>query len=152
MKTADTGVILAGGRNTRFDGVNKAFLEVGQRTIFDLLYERLASLFTNLIVVTNSPEEYLDWDCEIVSDVYPASGSLVGLHTGLFFFSVRIRLFYGVRYAVFEKKGDPSAAGRNRTQRGCGHSGHIGGTGASLRRLFETLPETHGTGTGCRPA
>lgn len=85
MKSAETGVILAGGRSTRFNGTNKAFLKVGGRKIFDVLYDRMESLFSRLIVVTNSPLQYLPWDCEIVTDIYPNSGSLTGLHAGLFY-------------------------------------------------------------------
>jgi len=80
-----SGVILAGGLSTRFSGENKAFLEIGGRRIIDAIYEVFVSLFNEIIIVTNNPVEYLEFNAEIVADVFPLRSSLTGIHTGLFY-------------------------------------------------------------------
>jgi molybdenum cofactor guanylyltransferase len=80
-----TGVILSGGLNTRFNGQNKAFIRVGQKRILDRLYEIFSDLFDDIILVTNHPLEFLDWDLTIVTDLFSARSSLTGIHTGLFY-------------------------------------------------------------------
>ncbi len=84
MKNSCTGVILAGGLNSRFCGTNKAFLEIGGKKIFDHIYELFSSLFENIILVTNDPLRYLEWDLNIVTDLYPDRSSLNGIYSGLF--------------------------------------------------------------------
>ena len=85
MKFPCTGVILAGGRNKRFSGMNKAFISVGGKRIIDRIYEIFDSLFDEIILVANDPLKYLEWDLHIVSDIFPFRSSLTGIHTGLFF-------------------------------------------------------------------
>ena len=82
-----TGVILAGGLNTRFAGENKAFLEIDGQRLIDRIQRIFKDLFDEVILVTNHPLLYLDWDCKIVSDIFPVRCSLTGLHAGLFYAS-----------------------------------------------------------------
>lgn len=79
-----TGVILAGGRNSRFNGTNKAFLEVGGTRILDQLYGLFTEIFEEVILVTNDPLAYLGWDLTIVTDIFSERSSLTGIHAGLF--------------------------------------------------------------------
>lgn len=79
-----TGVILAGGRATRYDGINKAFVEVGGRRILDRIYPVFRDLFDEIILVTNQPDAYLDYNLHIVTDIFPVRSSLAGVHAGLF--------------------------------------------------------------------
>lgn len=85
MKFSCTGVILAGGRNSRFSGKNKAFIRVGGKRIIDCIYAIFQDLFEETILVTNDPLQYLEWDCKIVTDLFPIRSSLTGIHTGLFY-------------------------------------------------------------------
>lgn len=87
MKFPCTGVILAGGMNTRFSGQEKAFLSVGGKRIIDRLYSIFNALFEDIILVTNDPYKYLEWDINIVTDLYPVRSSLTGIHAGLFYTS-----------------------------------------------------------------
>lgn len=80
-----SGVILAGGQNSRFDGRNKSLISFGEIRIFDHIYETFKSLFDHIIIVTNEPESYLEWDATIVSDLFDIRCSLTGLHAGLFY-------------------------------------------------------------------
>lgn len=80
-----TGVILAGGRNSRMGGENKAFIEVGGERIIDRTVALFRQFFDRIIVVTNHPSAYTDVDALIVSDVHKAGCSLAGIHAGLFY-------------------------------------------------------------------
>ncbi|MDA3898243.1 MAG: NTP transferase domain-containing protein, partial [Desulfobacteraceae bacterium] len=81
--TACTGVILAGGLNKRFSGENKAFISFGNRRVIDNIYEVFRAVFDEIILVTNQPMAYLEWDVNIVTDIYPYRSSLTGIHAGL---------------------------------------------------------------------
>ena len=80
-----TGVILSGGLNTRFNGQNKAFIRVGQKRMLDRLYDVFSDLFDDIILVTNHPLKFLDWDLTIVTDIFSVRSSLTGIHAGLFY-------------------------------------------------------------------
>ena len=82
-----SGVILAGGKNARMGGTNKAFLAIDGERLIDRVVRLFNSLFSETILVTNEPLEYLDQDVMIVTDIYPGKGSLGGIYTGLFFAS-----------------------------------------------------------------
>jgi molybdopterin-guanine dinucleotide biosynthesis protein A len=75
--------ILSGGRNTRMEGRNKAFLDVDGRTILDRLIETLAPLFPEIMLVTRQPELYAGRAIRIVEDIFQARASLTGLHAAL---------------------------------------------------------------------
>jgi FdhD protein len=77
-----TGVILAGGASSRM-GKNKALLEVDGTPIIARTYRTLATLFHEVIVVTNSPHDYDFLPCRKVPDMYPGCGSIAGLHSAL---------------------------------------------------------------------
>ena len=84
MKDACGGIILAGGLNRRMGGKNKAFLSVGGEMILDGLYRTFRELFTDIVLVTNSPQDYLVWNLAIASDLFSVRSSLTGIHAGLF--------------------------------------------------------------------
>ncbi len=80
-----TGVILSGGLSTRFNGNNKAFIRVGGKLMLDRLYDVFSDLFDEIILVTNHPLQFLEWDLTIVSDIFSDRSSLTGIHAGLFY-------------------------------------------------------------------
>lgn len=81
-----TGIILSGGRNTRM-GTNKAFLEVGGERILDRTIRIFRELFDEIILVTNAPLDYLDYDIRVVTDIIKGKAALGGIYTGLFYAS-----------------------------------------------------------------
>lgn len=86
-KKADvTGVILAGGKSSRM-GTNKALLEIGGERIIDKAVSLFKSIFQEVILVTNTPEEYAGLNIKIVTDIFPGKGSLGGIYTGLVYAS-----------------------------------------------------------------
>ena len=82
-----SGVILSGGLSSRYNGENKALLRVGGRRIMDHLYGIFSELFDEIILVTNEPRQFLEWDLHIVTDIHAVRSSLTGIHTGLFYSS-----------------------------------------------------------------
>lgn len=84
MKYPCSGVILAGGMNTRFGGKEKALIRVGGRPILDRIYTIFKELFDEIILVTNDPTKYLAWDLLMVTDLFHVRSSLTGIHAGLF--------------------------------------------------------------------
>ena len=77
-----TGVILAGGTSSRM-GRNKALLEINGSSIIASTYRTLATLFHEVIIVTNTPHDYQFIPCRKVPDIYPGIGSVAGLHSAL---------------------------------------------------------------------
>lgn len=77
-----TGIILAGGKNSRM-GVKKAFLNIGGTTIIDTILSIYRNIFKDIIIVTNTPEEYAYCQGKVIKDIIPNSGPLGGIYTGL---------------------------------------------------------------------
>jgi molybdenum cofactor guanylyltransferase len=78
-----TGIILAGGKANRMGGINKAFIEVGGERLIDRTMRIYRALFGEIIISTNSPLEYLEFDARIVADIYRGKGPLGGIQAGL---------------------------------------------------------------------
>ena len=78
-----TGVILAGGASRRM-GRNKALLKVGDATLIECVFHVMKTLFTEVIIITNKPKEYVFIPCRKEPDVYKGQGSIAGLHAGLY--------------------------------------------------------------------
>jgi molybdenum cofactor guanylyltransferase len=82
MHSNITGIILSGGRNSRM-GVNKSMLKIGDRTVIEIIVDLMQSLFSELILSTNSSEEYSFLQLTTVADLYKDAGPLAGIHAGL---------------------------------------------------------------------
>jgi molybdopterin-guanine dinucleotide biosynthesis protein A len=77
------GIILAGGRNSRMGGADKAFLIVDGRTVFERTFDTLTACFSQVVVVSNDPQKYECFDVDVVQDEFPRQGPLAGIHAGL---------------------------------------------------------------------
>ncbi|MDA8139366.1 MAG: molybdenum cofactor guanylyltransferase [Desulfobacteraceae bacterium] len=84
-KSRCCAVILAGGRNTRMLGRNKAFLTIDGRTLLERLLETLSAIFKEIVLVTREPELYAHYPLQVVEDIFEARSSLTGIHAGLKF-------------------------------------------------------------------
>ena len=78
------GTVLAGGKSRRF-GRNKAVERFQGERLIERQVRTLRSLFPEVMIVTNTPELYLDLDVTIVQDIIPERGPLGGIYTGLLF-------------------------------------------------------------------
>jgi molybdopterin-guanine dinucleotide biosynthesis protein A len=77
------GVILAGGRNSRMGGIDKAFLRVNGETIFARTLNVLRRCFAEVVVISNAPEKYAGYDVAVTPDELVGLGPLGGLHAAL---------------------------------------------------------------------
>lgn len=77
-----TGIILSGGKSSRM-GENKSLMKLGNKTVIEHVVHLMKSVFTEVIVITNSPAEYEFLDIPIYQDIYKHVGPLAGIHTGL---------------------------------------------------------------------
>ena len=75
-------IILSGGNNRRMLH-NKAFLQMGQKSIIEREIEVLSTFFSRIIVVTNTPENHEHLRVSLVSDLVPGKGPLGGIYSGL---------------------------------------------------------------------
>jgi len=77
-----TGVILAGGKSSRF-GANKAFADVNGRQLIRRVVDAMSSVFEDLIIITNDPKEYSFLGLPMYEDLIKGLGPLGGIYTGL---------------------------------------------------------------------
>lgn len=79
-----TAIILAGGKASRMDGVDKAFLKIGKDTLINRQLRLLRRFFKKIIIVTNSPEKYKKIrGAKVISDFLLQRGPLGGIFSGL---------------------------------------------------------------------
>ena len=77
-----TGVILAGGRSSRF-GSNKALAMVDGKPLIQHAADLMSRLFAECLLVTNTPEEYTFLSLPMTHDRYRESGPLAGIQAAL---------------------------------------------------------------------
>jgi len=75
-------IILAGGASRRM-GRDKALIQVEGIRLLDYVYGKCQELFSEIIIVTNQPQQFIEYQTPIVVDEIPGAGSLGGLYTGL---------------------------------------------------------------------
>jgi FdhD protein len=63
---------------------NKALLPYRGGRFIDAIYRLLSSIFSDVILVTNNPEQYEFLPCYKVPDIYKGMGVLAGIHSGLY--------------------------------------------------------------------
>ena len=79
-----SGVILAGGKNSRFQGKQKALLEMKGQSIIEHTLSVFQKLFDDVFIISNTPDEFREiTDVPIYSDVYKNIGPLGGIHSAL---------------------------------------------------------------------
>lgn len=82
-----TGIVLSGGKAGRLGGLNKAFIAFQGERLIERTLRIYRELFEEILIVTNSPLDYLEFDAKIVTDILPGKAALGGIYTGLFFAS-----------------------------------------------------------------
>jgi len=86
-----SAIILAGGSSSRL-GQNKALIEIAGQPLIERVVKRLRSLVTEILVVTNTPDQLAFLGLLMIRDIYRGIGTLGGLHAGL----SAIRTQYGL--------------------------------------------------------
>ncbi|MCH7974151.1 MAG: molybdenum cofactor guanylyltransferase [Bacteroidetes bacterium] len=82
MHTDVTGIILIGGKSIRM-GENKALMKLGPKTVIERMIDIVQPLFPNIILISNTPEEYNFLQLPIFCDAYKYRGPLAGIHSAL---------------------------------------------------------------------
>ena len=77
-----TGLVLAGGASQRM-GRDKAFLELGGRSLIEIVVERMASVCAEVLIVAGDARPYTALKVPVIEDRFPGVGVLGGLHAGL---------------------------------------------------------------------
>ncbi|MGR3311701.1 MAG: molybdenum cofactor guanylyltransferase, partial [Candidatus Brocadiales bacterium] len=78
-----TAIILAGGKNVRMGGRNKAFLKIGDKSFIEHQIERLQRVFDEVIISARTPEAYSHLNLPIATDIIPDKGPMGGIYSGL---------------------------------------------------------------------
>lgn len=77
-----TGIILAGGKNSRIS-ISKALIQMGEQTIIGRTVHLFQKLFDEVIIVTNHCDDYIHLGAKLTKDLIPETGPLGGLYSGL---------------------------------------------------------------------
>lgn len=77
-----SGIVLAGGQSSRL-GTDKSFINVNGQSLIEHIVAKLTRLSDDVIIVTNSPDEYDHLEARLVGDIYPGKGALGGIYSGL---------------------------------------------------------------------
>ncbi len=77
-----TGIILAGGENTRMP-VPKAFIKSNGKPIIEQNLKAYKELFKEKFIVTNQPEMYVQLEVALLGDIYDIRGPMTGIFTAL---------------------------------------------------------------------
>ena len=70
-----TAIILSGGKSTRM-GTNKSFLKIGDKTVIERMRDLLQSIFKDVILITNEPDDYKFFGLPIYVDIFRHSALL----------------------------------------------------------------------------
>ena len=62
MERKISGVILSGGANKRFDGTIKSNIVIDGKTIISRIINTINDLFDEILIVTNSPTEFVEYN------------------------------------------------------------------------------------------
>jgi molybdenum cofactor guanylyltransferase len=84
-----TSIVLAGGKSSRF-GSRKAYGTIDNKNIIEWVIDHLIKISTEIIIVTaregdfaSLATKYRSLRIKVVSDIYPGTGPLGGIYTGL---------------------------------------------------------------------
>jgi molybdopterin-guanine dinucleotide biosynthesis protein A len=77
-----TGIILAGGENTRMP-VRKGFIQVNGKKIIEQNLNILNNLFKEVFIITNEPEAYVHLETPLLGDLHDIRGPMTGILTAL---------------------------------------------------------------------
>ncbi|QED49782.1 molybdenum cofactor guanylyltransferase [Cytobacillus dafuensis] len=77
-----TGIIMAGGKSSRM-GTNKALLKIEGKSVIEKIAAELKKSVSEIIIVTNTFEDYQSLGYPMVHDQWKGMGPLAGIHAGL---------------------------------------------------------------------
>jgi molybdopterin-guanine dinucleotide biosynthesis protein A len=78
-----SAVILAGGANKRFGGYPKSKIKFDGESIISMILGTIRGLFSEIIIVTNTPDEYDNLGIKLTGDHFRNIGPLGGIHAAM---------------------------------------------------------------------
>lgn len=81
-KIAMTCLILCGGQSKRM-GRPKEFLPLNGKTMVETILDRAQATFSEVLLVTNKPDDFEHLSADLVKDIVPNRGPLVAILSGL---------------------------------------------------------------------
>jgi len=75
------GIILAGGKSSRM-GTDKALLKIGNKTLLEILFEKLNPFCRTVLISTNNPEIKIE-GAKIIKDKIKNTGPAGGIYSAL---------------------------------------------------------------------
>ena len=75
--------ILAGGKNSRYGGFHKAFIEIEGKRIIERNLDVLQTLFDPILIIANQCELFYEFGLEVYPDIFPGLGPIAGIHSAL---------------------------------------------------------------------
>jgi len=78
FKEKATAIVLAGGESSRF-GQDKSFIKINNKSLLEHITDQLTLHFDQIIIGSNSPEKHIDLGFEIIPDIKPGFGPLMGI-------------------------------------------------------------------------
>ncbi len=79
---AVSGAILCGGASSRM-GRPKAFLPYAGKTLIEYRFDSMKAIFSQVVLVANAPDDYAHITDDVVKDIIPQRGPLVGILSAL---------------------------------------------------------------------
>ncbi len=77
-----SAIILAGGNSKRMK-YNKEYIKLGDTYLIHQQIEKLLTIFSEVIVVSNHPKHYENLNVKVVKDLLKGKTPIIGLHAGL---------------------------------------------------------------------
>lgn len=77
-----TGAVLCGGTSSRM-GRPKAFLPYAGKTLIEYRFDSLREIFSQVVLVANNPDDFAHITDDVVKDIIPHRGPLVGILSAL---------------------------------------------------------------------
>lgn len=78
-----SAAILAGGEGRRMGRTDKSCLKISGEKLVNRIIRSLEGLFTEIFVITRTPENHPELDVRLVGDIFEARSSLTGIHAAL---------------------------------------------------------------------
>ena len=88
MRNDITGIILCGGKSSRMQK-NKALLKLSDKTVIEIVTEKLKSIFNEVLISANDSKQYDFLNLPVVYDIFIGKGPLAGIHSALKYSSTK---------------------------------------------------------------
>lgn len=89
-----TGVVLAGGKSSRF-GHDKGLFPFRGKALVEHAIKILEPVCSEILISTNKPADYSFTGIKTITDLYPGCGPVGGMHSGLYHAKGEVILFLG---------------------------------------------------------